>query len=187
MNKILVTGANGFIGKHLCLHLEREGFVVFKYDLDSTESQLIDYINECDFLVHLAGINRPLSVEEFYDGNANFTAKIINLIKESGRVIPIIMSSSIQASLDNDYGKSKKMGEDFLLGTALIKNQDNYEDGAFYMGTYLISTENNSFNGVIKEGTVCIADKALQNNNGLTKVLILLHVIGIEWMYYHYL
>lgn len=119
MNKILVTGSNGFIGKHLCLHLEREGFTVFKYDIDSSESDLINYINHCDFIVHLAGINRPLSVEEFYDGNANFTAKIVDLIKKSGRNIPIIMSSSIQASLDNDYGKSKKMGEDFLLASNL--------------------------------------------------------------------
>lgn len=117
--KVLVTGANGFIGKHMCLHLLRRGYDVFKYDIDSTDEELIKYINEADFVVHLAGINRPLTPEEFYDGNTNFTKKVVDLIKQSGRNTPIIMSSSIQAALDNDYGKSKKMGEDFLFSSGL--------------------------------------------------------------------
>lgn len=119
MKKILVTGANGFIGKHMCLKLTRHGYEVFKYDLDSTEKELRTYINNADFVVHLAGINRPLTTEEFYDGNTNFTKKVLDLIIESNRNIPIIMSSSIQAELDNDYGKSKKMGEDYLLSSNL--------------------------------------------------------------------
>lgn len=106
---ILVTGSNGFIGKHMCLHLQKEGHHVFKYDLGSTEEELKQYIHACDFIVHLAGINRPLTKEEFYDGNTNFTKKVVDLIKESKRNIPIIISSSTQASLDNDYGKSKKL------------------------------------------------------------------------------
>ena len=118
--KILVTGANGFIGKHTCLRLNRLGFEVYKYDVDSTEPELRDYISKADFVIHLAGINRPMSVEEFYEGNSNFTKKLVDLIKElRGNDLPIIMSSSIQASLDNDYGKSKKMGEDFLLSSGL--------------------------------------------------------------------
>lgn len=116
---ILVTGANGFIGKHVCLKLNRLGFNVYKYDLDSTEEDLNNYIENADFVVHLAGINRPLTPEEFYDGNSNFTAKLVDLIKKHGKNLPIIMSSSIQATLDNDYGKSKKMGEDFLLQSGL--------------------------------------------------------------------
>ncbi len=117
--KVLVTGANGFIGKHMCLHLSREGIDVLKYDLDNKEEDLINFINEADFIIHLAGINRPLSKEEFYDGNTNFTKKVVDLIKSSGKNIPIIMSSSTQAELDNDYGKSKKMGEDYLLASGL--------------------------------------------------------------------
>ena len=116
---ILVTGSNGFIGKHLCLKLNRLGYNVFSYDLDSKEEDLKNYISQADFVVHLAGINRPLTVEEFYNGNANFTKKVIDLIKESGKKIPVIMSSSIQAALDNDYGKSKKMGEDYLFNSGL--------------------------------------------------------------------
>ena len=117
--KILVTGSNGFIGKHMCLKLKRGGFDVLEYDIDKSIDELKEYVHECDFVVHLAGINRPLTTEEFYDGNTNFTKKVVDLIKESGRNIPIIMSSSIQAALDNDYGKSKKMGEDYLFSSGL--------------------------------------------------------------------
>ena len=117
---ILVTGANGFIGKHTCLKLERLGLNVFKYDIDSTEQELEQYIQEADFVVHLAGINRPLTTQEFYDGNANFTKHLVDLIKaKRGGALPVLMSSSIQASLENDYGKSKKMGEDYLLSSGL--------------------------------------------------------------------
>ena len=103
----------------MCLHLERHGFTVFKYDLENNDADLIRFINDADFIVHLAGINRPLTVEEFYDGNSNFTAKIVDFVKNSKKNTPIIMSSSIQASLENDYGKSKKMGEDYLLNSGL--------------------------------------------------------------------
>ena len=116
---ILVTGSNGFIGKHMCLHLKRHGFTVLEYDLDKNDNDLRNYISQADFIVHLAGINRPLTTEEFYDGNTNFTKKVVDYVKESNRNVPIIMSSSIQAALDNDYGKSKKMGEDYLLSSGL--------------------------------------------------------------------
>ena len=116
---VLVTGSNGFIGKHMCLLLKRKGHTVFEYDLGSTEDELRDYISKADFVIHLAGINRPLTTEEFYNGNTNFTKKVVDLIKESEKNTPIIMSSSIQASLDNDYGKSKKMGEDYLFSSGL--------------------------------------------------------------------
>lgn len=116
---ILVTGSNGFIGKHMCLQLKRHGFNVFPFDLDKNDDDLKNYISEADFIVHLAGINRPLSIDEFYNGNTNFTKKVVDFVKQSGKNIPIIMSSSIQAELDNDYGKSKKMGEDYLFNSNL--------------------------------------------------------------------
>lgn len=119
MKKILITGSNGFIGKHMTLQLERRGYEVFKYDIDSQEKDLINYVNHADFIAHLAGINRPLTIDEFYDGNANFTAKLVDLVQKSHKMTPILMSSSIQATLDNDYGKSKKMAEDFLLNSGL--------------------------------------------------------------------
>lgn len=113
--KVLVTGANGFIGKNLCLELRRKQFIVFSYDIDKSIEHLRSYISQADFIIHLAGINRPLSVEEFYDGNTNFTKTLIDSVIKSGKNIPILFSSSTQAELDNDYGKSKKMAEHFLF------------------------------------------------------------------------
>lgn len=117
--KVLVTGAKGFVGKNIVLALKNASFEPLEYDIDSTENDLITYINECDFIIHLAGINRPLTNEEFYNGNTNFTKKLVDLVKGSKRDIPIIFSSSTQACLDNDYGKSKKMAEDYLLSSNL--------------------------------------------------------------------
>lgn len=119
MKKILVTGANGFIGKHMTKAIEKLGYEVLAYDLDKTEKDLVNYVNSADFIVHLAGVNRPLSIVEFYDGNANFTKKLLDLAIASKRSAPILMSSSIQAELDNDYGKSKKMAEDLLFKSGL--------------------------------------------------------------------
>lgn len=116
---ILVTGASGFIGKHTCLKLKRLGHTVLSFDKENTDEDLKNYAKVADFVIHLAGINRPLTVEEFYDGNVNFTKKLIDIIKETGKNTPVILSSSIQASLDNDYGKSKKLGEDYLFESGL--------------------------------------------------------------------
>jgi len=117
--KILVTGAKGFIGKHMCKALKEAGHEVFEYDLDNKEDELTSYIKDAEFVVHLAGINRPLSVEEFYNGNTNFTKKLLDFLGIFKKKVPIIMSSSTQAALENDYGKSKKMAEDLLLNSGL--------------------------------------------------------------------
>ena len=117
--KVLVTGSSGFIGKHMTKALIKAGYEVLAYDLNNTEKELVAYINEADFIVHLAGINRPITVEEFYNGNTNFTKKLVDFAKNSKKNAPILMSSSIQAALDNDYGKSKKMGEDYLFNSGL--------------------------------------------------------------------
>lgn len=113
--KVLVTGAKGFIGQHLCRALEREGDIVFPFDLGNTDQELHSFISECDFIVHLAGINRPLNPSEFYDGNFNFTKKLLDFVTLTKRDCPILFSSSTQAALENDYGKSKRMAEDLLL------------------------------------------------------------------------
>ena len=119
MKAILVTGSAGFIGKHVTKKLQQLGYEVLTFDRDNSEKELVSAMEKADFVIHLAGINRPLTVEEFYDGNANFTKKIVDIIKSLNKHIPIILSSSIQAELDNDYGKSKKMGEDFLFSSGL--------------------------------------------------------------------
>ncbi len=110
--KVLVTGAKGFIGKNLVCHLkERENIEVVEFDRDDNFQDVIDQLSTIDFIFHLAGINRPKDVKEFYQGNTVFTEDLIDEIEKQGLNIPILITSSIQAALDNDYGKSKRQAE----------------------------------------------------------------------------
>lgn len=118
--KILVTGSKGFIGKNLIAHLnEIEEIEIVTYDIGDNFKKIEDSIDDINFIFHLAGINRPQSIVEFYQGNSDLTKKIVDLIKDKN--IPLLITSSIQAELDNDYGKSKKIAEDYI-----INNLDNY-------------------------------------------------------------
>ena len=110
--KILVTGANGFVGRNLCLTLEQMPDVeVLKYDLGD-EAKLDGYAAECDFVMHLAGVNRPKDPAEFKTGNTVFTEDILEKLSARPNPPSVLLSSSIQAALDNDYGKSKAAAED---------------------------------------------------------------------------
>ena len=112
--KVLVTGAKGFVGKNLCLELSRrEGIEVFQYDLDSTPTDLDRYAAECEFVFHLAGVNRPKDPSEFKSGNTVFTEDILE--KLAPRKVPVLLASSTQAALENDYGRSKKAAEDAVF------------------------------------------------------------------------
>ncbi len=114
--KILVTGAGGFLGKNLTHNLKIAGYdQVFSYDLNSTEEEFKAYVSECDFVFHLAGVNRPKDTKEFMEGNAGLTGKLIESLKESGNRVPVLLSSSIQAGLNNDYGKSKRAAEELVF------------------------------------------------------------------------
>ena len=115
MMKVLITGGLGFVGQNLDVRLKEEGIQTLLFDKDNTLEDLTRLINETDFIVHLAGVNRPLNKEEFYQGNSNLTFQLTELVRKEKRNIPIIFSSSIQAVLDNDYGKSKKQAEDYLI------------------------------------------------------------------------
>lgn len=114
--KILVTGAKGFIGKNLVLELKNRGYEsVYEYDFDSTPEQLDAYAKDCEFVFHLAGVNRPEKESEFMEGNFGFTSDLLNLLKKYNNKAPVLITSSIQALQDNPYGKSKKAGEELLL------------------------------------------------------------------------
>lgn len=108
--KVLVTGSKGFIGKNLISHLlEIKDVEIITFDIDD-KLEDIDF-NNIDFIFHLAGVNRPKEPKEFYKGNSDLTKALVSKAKD----IPILISSSIQAELDNDYGKSKKAAEDCVL------------------------------------------------------------------------
>ncbi|AMC92897.1 capsular biosynthesis protein [Erysipelothrix larvae] len=114
--KVLVTGSSGFVGKNVVSTLKSfEDIEVLLFDRDDTEETLEDAAQNCDFVVHLAGVNRPDNVSEFYEGNASLTEKLCALLEKHKNIVPILITSSIQATLDNDYGKSKKDGEIALL------------------------------------------------------------------------
>ncbi len=114
--KILVTGAKGFIGKNLVAELLNRGFEdILQYDADTGKELLKVYASECDFVFHLAGVNRPKDESEFMKGNSGFTGELLNALKESGNTVPVLVSSSIQAELSNPYGVSKKAGEELVF------------------------------------------------------------------------
>lgn len=111
--KILITGSDGFIGKNLKSHLQEiDDIEIIEYDIKDTFDKIEKNIDSIDFIFHLAGVNRPQTVKEFYEGNTDLTKKIVDLIADKN--IPIVITSSIQAVKDNDYGKSKKIAEDYI-------------------------------------------------------------------------
>lgn len=117
---ILITGANGFIGKNIVAELSKNSqFNLFKYDFNKTKEDLLNYIRQADFIIHLAGINRPKDSIEFFEVNKGLTEEIIDIMKNSNKNIPLLITSSIQADRDNDYGKSKKAAEDAVFAWAI--------------------------------------------------------------------
>lgn len=114
--RIIVTGADGFIGKNLRVRLRELGHHdVVSITSTTTASQLADALDAADFVFHLAGVNRPKDPIEFAQGNTGFTQTLAHALKTAGRHIPVAFASSIQAALDNPYGQSKRAAEDVLL------------------------------------------------------------------------
>ena len=130
--KVLVTGAKGFVGRNLCAQLNNSLTgkakcygdltieVVYEYDIDSTLEQLDAYCADCDFVFNLAGVNRPQNQEEFMQGNFGFASTLLDTLKKHHNNCPVMISSSIQATLagrfgTSEYGKSKKAGEELMF------------------------------------------------------------------------
>ena len=132
--RILVTGANGFVGKNLVAALNniKEGKdrthpeisieEIYFYDIDSSAELLDEACKNADFVFNLAGVNRPQSTEEFMQGNFGFASILLNTLKKYNNTCPVVLSSSIQATLigryDSEYGRSKKAGEDLFFDYA---------------------------------------------------------------------
>lgn len=112
---ILVTGAKGFLGKNLISELKnKDEYTIYEFDIDTPHEELEKYCETADFVFHLAGVNRPENETEFMQGNFGFTSILLEKLKKYHNQCPIMISSSIQASLDNPYGLSKKAGEELL-------------------------------------------------------------------------
>lgn len=112
--RVLVTGADGFIGKNLAVHLAEHDIDIVRFTRDSAPSGLDAALTGVDFVFHLAGINRPLDESEFASGNTGLTEALCSAIRRSKRPIPVVYTSSIQAALDNPYGRSKRAAEEAL-------------------------------------------------------------------------
>ena len=125
---ILVTGANGFVGRNLVSQLENiasgkarnyaiagEELHVLCYDVDSDPAALEEYCRRADFVFNLAGVNRPEDPSEFMKGNFGFASVLLDTLKKCGNSCPVMISSSTQAALDNPYGESKRAGEELLF------------------------------------------------------------------------
>lgn len=119
--KVMVTGANGFVGRNLAVRLGEVGHEVLAIGRDTDEQGWQDAAREADFVVHLAGVNRPLDTAEFETGNVGLTRRLCTLLAEAGNPAPIVYSSSTQADRDQPYGNSKAVAEAVLLahGTAM--------------------------------------------------------------------
>lgn len=128
--RILVTGAKGFVGKNLCAALKnirdnkdrtRDIKIdkIFEYDIDTEKEMLDGFCEKADFVFNLAGVNRPKETTEFMEGNFGFASTLLDTLKKHNNRCPVMLSSSIQATLigryDSDYGRSKKMGEDLFF------------------------------------------------------------------------
>lgn len=111
---ILITGARGFMGKNLRSALTGrygDAHRLMLLDMPHTEEELLAAAAEADFVFHLAGVNRPTDPADFQKGNADFTRQLLTLLKERGKRPPVLLSSSIQAALENPYGQSKLSAE----------------------------------------------------------------------------
>ena len=131
---ILVTGVSGFFGRNLVENLKniRDGKdrthpelkidEIYRYDINNTDTELDKFCSDCDFVFNLAGVNRPQNQAEFMQGNFGFASKLLDSLKRHGNTCPVMLSSSIQATLigryDGEYGRSKRAGEDLFFNYA---------------------------------------------------------------------
>ena len=116
MRNVVVTGSNGFIGRNLITYLSANpNLAILPLDVEASSEQLQATLEQADFVFHLAGTNRPEHPDEFKTGNSELTRTVVETLKGTGRPVPVLLSSSSQAELDNPYGTSKKEAEEAVL------------------------------------------------------------------------
>lgn len=187
--KILVTGAKGMVGTALVNNLKnirdnknrtRPGISVkeiFEYDLDSTEEQLEAYCKEADFVFNLAGVNRPENPEDFMKGNFGFASQLLDTLKKYGNKAPIMLSSSIQATLagrfgNSEYGRSKKAGEELFFDYG----KDNGVKVAVYRFPNLMGHSRPKYNSAVSTFCWAVANDETFTVNDRSTELELLYI-----------
>ena len=186
---ILITGARGMVGTALVNNLKniRDGKnktrpnlkvdELFEYDLNSTREQLEDYCRRADFVFNLAGVNRPKDNEEFMKGNFGFASDLLDTLKKYGNKAPIMLSSSIQATLigrygQSDYGKSKLAGEELFFRYG----QENGVKVAVYRFTNLMGHSRPNYNSAVSTFCYCVANDQPYTVNDRSTELELLYI-----------
>jgi UDP-2-acetamido-2,6-beta-L-arabino-hexul-4-ose reductase len=124
--KIVVTGAQGFIGKNLCFSIREEGHEVLEVHRKTTKEELGFYLSQADFVFHLAGINRPKNISEFQEGNVDLTQLVVDFLIKSNNPVPVVFTSSIQTHNDNHYGTTKFLAEKVVEEYSKITGAPNY-------------------------------------------------------------
>ena len=186
---ILVTGAKGMVGTALVNNLKnlRDGKdktrpnlkidEIFEYDLDSSREQLEDYCKRADFVFNLAGVNRPKDNDEFMQGNFGFASELLDTLKKYENKAPIMLSSSIQATLigrygQSDYGKSKLAGEELFFRYA----EENGVKVAVYRFTNLMGHSRPNYNSAVSTFCWAVANDAPYTVNDRSTELELLYI-----------
>ena len=186
---VLVTGAKGMVGTALCNNLRnlRDGKdrtrpdlaigEIYEYDLDSTPEQLREWCQKADFVFNLAGVNRPKDPEEFMKGNFGFASQLLNELKEAGNACPIMLSSSVQATLsgrfgDSEYGRSKLAGEELFFGYG----QETGAKVSVYRFTNLMGHSRPNYNSAVSTFCWAIANDEPYKVNDRSVELELLYI-----------
>lgn len=185
---ILVTGANGMVGTALVNNLKniRDGknrtrpniqiCEIYEYDLDSTPDELDEYCSKADFVFNLAGVNRPENPEDFMKGNFGFASDLLNTLKKYSNKAPIMLSSSIQATLvgryDSDYGRSKKAGEELFFSYA----EEIGAKVAVYRFPNLMGHSRPKYNSFVSTLCYCVANDEPYTINDRNTELELLYI-----------
>ena len=185
---ILVTGAKGMVGTALVnnlknirdnknrtrpnLHIEE----IYEYDLDSTAAEFDTYCQKADFVFNLAGVNRPENPEDFMKGNFGFASDLLNNLKKYNNKAPIMLSSSIQATLigryDSDYGRSKKAGEELFFSYA----EETGAKVAVYRFPNLMGHSRPKYNSFVSTVCYCVANDEPYTINDRNAELELLYI-----------
>ena len=124
--KIVVTGSQGFIGKNLCVFLREEHHEVLEVHRETSQSDILLFLQQADFVFHLAGINRPINPVEFQSGNVDATRFIVDALVDLNRSVPLVLTSSTQAEDDNDYGVSKCAAEKIVQSYSVATGAASY-------------------------------------------------------------